>query len=254
MTPKFCPLPPHHVRKLALYKSAEPTTRFIAKQPFQYCPACRASPGAKGIELRHWRFAWTINCKRCDGQLAPFYLGRAGKGLVTKNMIQKAGQGAKILARAAQTNNTKDLRRVQSAIRFSDAYLNIHSPTSALFSGNHYDRLFCLAAISAAQNYPLAKVAWLIANSSFATRDRIYRAFEDKPILRQKLISLRGKFERFVHTKTYAEGHLADLLPNPDSKPKTKYQHASYQAIAELGSGVGRRKLLRRADEILNAV
>ena len=215
------------------------TTPFIAKQPFQYCPVCRFSPGVEDYELRHWRFAWSLNCKRCDGQLTPLYLGRAAKDPVPNNLIQKAGQGATILARAVQTNNTKELRRVQSALRFSAAYLNIHSPTSALCSGNSYDRLFCLAAIAEAQNYPLAKAAWLIANSSFSARRRIDRAFEDKPKLGQKLIGLNGKFDRFVSTKTFGMGHLIDLLSNPDSIPKTKYECASFQAIAELCKELG---------------
>jgi len=242
-----------HIREMALYKPADNTTPFIAMQPFQYCPACRVSPGVEGFELRHWRFAWSLYYNRCDGQLMPLYLGRAVKEPVTKKLIQKAGQGAKVLARAAQTNNTKGLRRVQIALRFSASYLCIHSPASVLFSGNYYDRLFCLAAISKAQNYPLAKAAWMIANSSFTTRKRIYRNFENKRLRRQKFFNLGSKAEKFVNSKTFGARHLEDLSSIPISRSKTKYDRASLQAIAELGPGTDRKKLLRRADEILNA-
>lgn len=112
----------NHIRKMALHKSDIHTTPFIATQPFQDCPGCRVAAGNEGFELRHWRFAWSLYCNRCDGQLTPLYLGRAVKEPVTKKLIQKAGQGAKVLAWAAQTNNTKDLRQVQTALRFSTSY------------------------------------------------------------------------------------------------------------------------------------
>jgi len=243
----------NHIRKMALHKSDIHTTPFIATQPFQDCQSCRVAPGVEGFELRHWRFAWSLYCEKCGGRLSPLYLGRAAKEPVTKQLIQKAGQGAKVLAGAVQTYNTKDLRRVQSALQFSIAYLCIHSPASVLFSGNYYDRLFCLAAISEARNYPLAKAAWLIANSSFSTQNRIYRAFENKRGLKRQLANLGSKAEKFVNTNTRGMGHLGDLSSNLRSKPKTKYEHASCQAIAELGPGAGRKKLLRRADDILNA-
>jgi len=243
----------NHIRKMALPKFDIHTNPFIATQPFQDCPSCRAAAGNEGFELRHWRFAWSLYCEKCGDRLTPLYLGRAAKEPVTKQLIQKAGQGAKVLARAVQTNNTKDLRRVQTALRFSTAYLCIHSPDSVLFSGNYYDRLFCLAAISEVQNYPLAKAAWLIANSSFTTRKRIYRTFENKRLLRQRFFNLGSKAEKFVNSKTLGARHSGDLSSIPISRSKTKYELASLQAIAELGYGADRKKLLRRADEILNA-
>lgn len=100
--------------------------------------------------------------------------------------------------------------------------------------------------------YPLATAAWLIANSSFITQNRIYWTFPNKCGLGLKLVNLSDKAERFANTKTCSAGHLGDISPNLISKPKTKYERASSLAIAELGSGADRKKLLMRADEILN--
>jgi len=229
------------IREMALQISDKHASSFIAAQPFQDCPGCREAAGNKGFELRHWRFAWSLDCKKCGNRLMPLYLGRAAKEPVTEQMIQKAGQGAKVLAGAVQTKNTKDLRRVQSALQFSTAYLCIHSPAPVLFSGNYYDRLFCLAAISEVQNYPLAKAAWLIANSSFTTQNRIDRAFGSHHLLRLKLIRLSEKAERFVFTKAQGAERLIGLSTNQISRPKTRYERASCQAIAELGLGAGRK-------------
>ena len=243
----------NHIRKMALPEFDNHTNPFIASQPFQDCPSCRAAAGNEGFELRHWRFAWGLYCEKCGDRLMPLYLGRAAKEPVTKKLFLKAEQGAEILSRVLQAKNRKDLRRVQTALLFSTAYLGIHSPATALFSANYYDRLFCLAAVLEAQNYPLAKAAWLIENSSFTNQNRIYRAFGSKRRLRRILLNLSEKVERFVYTKRHGVERLNNLSTNLSSRPKTKYERASCQAIAELGSGADRKKLFRRADEILNA-
>lgn len=134
---------------------SEAEMRLIAQVPFQACPACAVC----GLSLKHWRRAWAFDCQVCGTRLLPLHVGQKGEA-VSKRLVDRARKGAGVLERAAVSGGARQLRRALRAVTFAMGVQALRGdPAFALQSPRPNVRLFCLAAIAAAQSRPLAKAA-----------------------------------------------------------------------------------------------
>jgi hypothetical protein len=89
-----------------------------------------------------------------------------------------------LLDHAAKPNSEIDLRRAMRAVTFAKALKSVRGdPASALQSPRPDVRLFCLAAIAAAQSRPLVKAAMFSIGIDDYARVCLLRAYEKEPRL-----------------------------------------------------------------------
>ena len=99
-------------------------------------------------------------------------------------LLRRARIGAGLLAQAATSNSTGELRRAMRAIIFAMAVKKSHrEPGYALQSYKSEIRLFCLAAIATVQKRPLLKAALFSANKDGFARVALLRAYQKEPRL-----------------------------------------------------------------------
>lgn len=170
---------PETVQSMTFAGITKTEMQLTAQVPFQACPAC----ALRGLALKHWRQAWAFDCQVCGTQLLPIFAKKNGEA-VSKKLVDRARHGAGVLERAAKSNSAIDLRRAMRAVTFAKGLkANRGDPVFALQSPRSDVRLFCLAAIAAAQSRPLVKAAMFsIAINDYA-RVALLRAYEKEPRL-----------------------------------------------------------------------
>jgi hypothetical protein len=150
-----------------------------AQMPFQHCLQC----SRKGLSLRHWRRAWAFDCRVCGTRLVQT-LGKTGDEQIPDKLIYRARRGAGMLECAARSRSPKQLRRAMRAVTFAMSLKGCHGgPLFALQSHKPEVRLFCLAAIDAAQSRPLIKAAISSSGIDDYAKVALLRAFGKEPRL-----------------------------------------------------------------------
>lgn len=230
-----------HFRGMLLENNPTFTVICVAKEDFQSCLECkRARPD---VTLRHWRFAWSIQCKVCGNRLQP----SSGANDVSGKLERRAKSGAKTLARAYLGNNKWLVRRVQIAVSFANATV-LRQRHSSLIGTSQKDRYELLAAIGASKTKPLLKAALVLRDvwraervlrEVFPYREKlISRVLTVKRILQQ---SLPKQFQREFENNP-------GISPGPATEIYSPYFEAALKAIEELGENASNRQLLKCAD------
>jgi len=170
---------PDVVRSLTFPAMTPREASLTAQMPFQHCLQC----SREGFSLRHWRRAWTFDCQVCGTRLVQT-LGKIGDEQISEKLIYRARRGAGQLDCAARSRSPKQLRRAMRAVTFAMSLKGCHGePLFALQSHKPEVRLFCLAAIDAAQSRPLVKAAISSSCIDDYARVALLRVFETEPRL-----------------------------------------------------------------------
>lgn len=165
---------PDVVRSLTFPAMTPREALLTAQIPFQHCPQC----AREGLSLRHWRRAWAFDCQVCGTRLLQT-LGKTGGEQISRKLKYRARRGAEILEHAARSRGPRQLRRAMRAVTFAMSLKGCHGkPLFALHSHKPEVRLFCLAAIDAAQSRPLIKAAISSSGIDDYAKVALLRAFE----------------------------------------------------------------------------
>ncbi len=150
-----------------------------ARTPFQSCPDCSRS----GLALKHWRYAWAFDCTKCGTRLRPI-LTKSDDPPVPEQLLRRARGGAGLLEQAIKSDRSMHLRRAMRAVIFAMALRAVRGdPVHALQSPRPEVRLFCLAAIAAAQSRPLLKAAMFSTGIDDFAYAALLRTYEKEPRL-----------------------------------------------------------------------
>ena len=170
---------PDVVRSLTFPAMTPREASLTAQMPFQHCLQC----SREGLSLRHWRRAWAFDCQVCGTRLVQT-LGKTGDEQIPDKLIYRARRGAGMLECAARSRSPKQLRRAMRAVTFAMSLKGCHGgPLFALQSHKPEVRLFCLAAIDAAQSRPLIKAAISSSGIDDYAKVALLRTFETEPRL-----------------------------------------------------------------------
>lgn len=193
---------PDVVRSLTFPAMTPREASLTAQMPFQHCPQC----SREGLSLRHWRRAWAFDCQICGTTLVQT-LGKPGEEQISGKLIYRARRGAGMLECAARSRGPKQLRRAMRAVTFATSLKTFRGdPSFALQNPRPEVRLFCLAAIAAAQSRPLIKAAISSAGADDYVRIALLRAFEREPRLLAAIDHIAQQRARSTGPKT-AESH-----------------------------------------------
>ena len=157
-----------------------PTEALMTAQVgFQSCPDCTR----RGIALKQWRQVWAFDCQICGARLLSILIKPADNP-VSEKLVRRARSGAGLLESAVRSNCANELRRAMRAVTYAKALKSIRADAAfALQSPRPDVRLFCLAAIAAAQSRPLFKAAMFSTGIDGYARVALLRTFEKEPRL-----------------------------------------------------------------------
>ena len=103
---------------------------------------------------------------------------------ISEKLLRRARRGAGLLESAVRSNCANELRRAMRAVTYAKALKSIRADAAfALQSPRPDVRLFCLAAIAAAQSRPLFKAAMFSTGIDGYARVALLRTFEKEPRL-----------------------------------------------------------------------
>ena len=171
-------LNPESVRSLIFAPMSQNDALLTAQFPFQSCPDC----SRPGFALRHWRRAWSVDCQMCGTRLRSIFAKPEGE-LASEKLLRRARRGAGHVELAAKTNFTVGVRRAKRAITFAMALKSVRGePACALQHPRPGVRIFCLAAIAAAQIHPLTKAAMFSCSIEGFARAALLRTYEKEPL------------------------------------------------------------------------
>lgn len=187
---------PALVHSLTFPASTPTEAALTAHIPFQSCPNCSRT----GLSLKHWRQAWACDCRKCGARLLPV-LARPEDAPAPEKLLRRAHRGAKLLEQAVRSDRTRSQRRAMRATTFAMALRAVRGdPLHALQSPRPEVRLFCLAAIAAAQSRPLLKAAILstgIGDFAYVTLLRAYEK-ESRLLAAVDRIAVRRRRRTFL--------------------------------------------------------
>lgn len=216
----------------------------VAKENFQSCPNCQLSHGE--VSLRHWRYAWTIDCLLCGTRLH----SRTDKSDPPEKLVKRARKGAGFLEFAYFSTNRRLARRVQTAITFAQA-THLRQRHCSLIGLCQRDRFELLAAIGAGRKKPLIKAA-LVLRETWGVERRLNEAFPYRRKLIARVLKLRRELARRMPTQFRDEINLRTSLTTPPPKMGlSPYNEAARKAIQQLGVEASQKELLKCADQIL---
>ena len=174
----YC-LNPESVRSLIFPPMSQNDALRTAQFPFQSCPDC----SRPGLALRHWRRAWAVDCQMCGTRLLSIFAKPEGE-LASEKLLRCARRGAGHLELTIASNSTARLRRAMRAVTFAMALKTVRGDTAfALQHPRSGVRIFCLAAIAAAQIHPLTKAAMFSRSIEGFARAALLRTYEKEPRL-----------------------------------------------------------------------
>lgn len=230
-----------HFRGMLLENNTTFTIICVAKEDFQSCLECkRARPD---VTLRHWRFAWSIQCKVCGNRLQP----SSGATDVSGKLERRAKSGAKILARAYLGNNKWLARRVQIAVSFANATV-LRQRHSSLIGTSQKDRYELLAAIGASKTKPLIKSA-LVLRDVWRAEQVLREVFPYREKLISRVLTVKRILQQSLPKQFHREfENNPGISPSPATKIYSPYFEAALKAIEELGENASNRQLLKCAD------
>jgi len=170
----------------------EAEMRLIAQVPFQTCPTCTV----RGLAFKHWRRTWAFDCQVCGARLLPMPDRKKGEA-VSRKLVARARHGAGVLERAAMSGSARQLRRAMRAVTFAMGLKALRGdPVLALQSSRPDVRLFCLAAISAAQSRALAKAALFSMDVDDYARVALLRTYEKETRLLATIDQIAQKMRK----------------------------------------------------------
>jgi len=166
------------VQSLTFGTMTETEALMTAQVAFQ-CPDC----SRRGIALKQWRKLWAFDCQICGTRLVSILI-KPDRNRISEKLVRRARSGAGLLESAVTSNCANKLRRAMRAATFAKALKSVRADTAfALQSPRPDVRLFCLAAIAAAQSRPLVKAALFSTGLDGYARVALLRAFEKEPRL-----------------------------------------------------------------------
>lgn len=243
-------LPPEELDSMLIQRRADFPIECISWSDFQNCPACaRKQPG---ISLRHWRFAWSMQCEVCGSELSPVRRDPAVHVHLPTRLRSRATGGAKRLMLANRHGDRHAGGRMSLTLQASGV-LAPELRHGVLFSQSRLDRFKALAAIDIGMTRPLLAVALLMKNDPNAVR-RFRAAFPHKRKLVNRLASLAGDLPLLgVGSQENHKGGSKRCNTYISASPQPKYLEAAKLAIIQLGANADRGELLRYAESILQS-
>lgn len=222
----------------------------ISWSDFQNCRACeRKQPG---ISLRHWRYAWSLQCEVCGSELAPLGCDPAAHVNLPTRLRTRAKEGAKRLMLANRQGDRHASRRMDLTLQVA-AVLAPELRHGALFSQNRIDRFKALAAINLGMTRPLLAAALTMKSDRFGeTKLRI--AFPHK----RKLVDRLSRLAESLPRQRPREGggpknQSRTTYAGTTRAPRQEYLHAARRAIDHLGENAERSDLLNCAAKFLES-
>lgn len=172
-------LDPETVGSLIFPPMSQAEALLTAQFPFQSCPDC----SRRGLALRHWRRAWAFDCQMCGTRLLSIFAIPDGE-VASEKLLRRARCGAGHLELAIASNSIPRLRRAMRAVTFAMALKTVRGDKAfALQHPRPGVRIFCLAAIAAAQAHPLTKAAMFSCGIDGFARTALLRTYEKEPRL-----------------------------------------------------------------------
>lgn len=251
---RFCAmlrLLPAELDRMLLRRRAEFPVECISWSDFQHCPACTQK--VSGISLRHWRYAWSLQCEVCGSELSPVRRDQAAHVHLPTRLRTRAKEGAKWLKLANRHGDRHAGRRMDLTLQASGV-LAPELRQGALFSQNRIDRFKALAAIDIGMTQPLLAVALVMKNDPTLER-RFRAAFPHRRKLVDGLASLAGDLRILgAWSGDNLEGQPKRQPLCISASPQPEYLAAAKLAIIQLGANADRGELLKYADSILQSV
>lgn len=222
---------------------------YISIDSFQCCLNCTTR--TLGLELRHWRFAWSMTCEVCGGLLKPARAVGEYSEKISNKLQNRAVRGAQVLRRAYEYRSQREERRTKMVLQIADVLYSDLCPTT-ITSPSQFHRFTLLAAIGMSVSRPLLLAA-LDLRKDVRVADRLYRAFPyQRRALRAALKVSVFLNERLSKTKPLDVRHSRTYLVQPISEVPQRYVMAMQQAIEHLGEEEPHYKLMEYAAAVLN--
>ncbi len=222
----------------------------ISWSDFQNCPACALKQ--PGISLRHWRFAWSLQCEVCGSELSPVGRDPAAHVHLPTRLRTRAKGGAKRLMLANRHGDRHASRRMDLTLQFA-AVLAPELRHGALFSQNRIDRFKALAAINLGMTRPLLAAA-LTMKSDRVGETKLRNAFPHK----RKVVDRLARLAESLPSQRSREVGAPKNQSRTNStgttlSPRQEYLQAARRAIDQLGENADRSDLLNRAVKFLES-
>jgi len=243
-------LPPEELDSMLIQRRAEFPVECISWSDFQHCPACTHK--VPGISLRHWRFAWSLQCEVCGSELLPARSEPAAHMNLPTRLRTRAKEGAKRLMLADRHGDCHAGRRMDLTLQVAGV-LAPELRNGALFSQNRIDRFKILVAIDLGMTRPVLATSLVMKNDP-ASVTRLRAAFPHKRKLVDRTASLASDLP--ILDSGGGETHKDRSKRQPSNitgAPQPEYLAAARQAITKLGVTADRGELLRHAERILQS-
>ena len=167
------------VQSLTFGTMTQDEALMTAQVAFQSCPDC----SRRGIALKQWRKLWAFDCQICGTRLVSILI-KPDRSRLSEKLVRRARSGAGLLESAVTSNCANKLRRAMRAATYAKALKSVRADTAfALQSPRPDVRLFCLAAIAAAQAHPLIKAALFSRSTDGFARAALLRTYGKEPRL-----------------------------------------------------------------------
>lgn len=250
---RFCTLlhmPSDKLDRMLLKRQIGFPVECISWSDFQNCPKCaREQPG---ISLRHWRYAWSLQCEICGSELEPVRRDPAVHLNLPTRLRTRAKEGAKRLMLANRQGNRYAGRRTDLTLQVA-AVLAPELRHGALFSQNRIDRFKALAAIDLGMTRPLLAAA-LMMKSNRVGETKLRIAFPHK----RKLVDRLSRLAKSLPRQRSREGgdprnQSRSNCAGTAYVPRQEYLQAARRAIDQLGENAERSDLLNCAAKFLES-
>jgi hypothetical protein len=233
---------------MLLARRAEFPVECMSWSDFQHCPTCTRETPA--VSMRHWRYAWSLNCGICGSELLPLRGPPSAGRPVSSRLRTRAVEGTRYLEQVYRYGSRPDFRRVCMTMQVVGV-LEPRFHRSTLYSQDHHNRYAMLAALGLGKLRPMLATA-LILRCDPAVRSRLHSAFPHQRELLDRLVRLAG---RLPHLRTMSGQRLTvrsqGLRTTSKITSRPEYLAAARQAINQLGETAERGELLRCAENIL---
>lgn len=235
-------IPEAEVHAMTIPKLIHPRTLIIANSDFQYCSKCRLEK--PGIVLKHWRYAWSMDCQTCGTRLV-MKSPLAGDRSKLQN---RATRGARALRTTLDRGNAWATRRIELTTYFIQSIGLVGQ--NPLTSANEGERLTALCALANADSRPLVAAALALNGQAAPVRVLRKNFPRYRPVI-LRLMELSFGLQKRLPKPTRqplefegADNHASPFIPSP------KALAAARQAIRELGNTATQRSLRKRASAL----
>ncbi len=250
---RFCTLlrlPSAELDRMLLRRRAEFPIECISWSDFQHCPACTHK--VPGVSLRHWRYAWSLQCEVCGSELSPLGRDPAAHVNLPTRLRTRAKEGAKQLMLANRRGDRHAGRRMDLTLQVAGV-LAPEPRHGALFSQNRIDRFKTLAAINLGMTRPLLAAA-LTMKSDRVGETKLRIAFPHKRKVVDRLARLAESLPSQRSRKGGApKNQSRKYCAGTAHVPRQEYLQAARRAIDQLGENAERSDLLNCAAKLLES-